>query len=127
MTPEAADAELTPGPLKHLLHHTHPHHQGLAQAGQGSAQLQQAFAAEQPLASRTVWLLPVVGLHHIEGQQGSVPAGLQQGEVICRAQIPLEPHNLEGAHGLAQRFAGVQHPPFGLLPCKPPWGPGPCR
>ena len=98
MTPEAADAELTPGPLEHLLHHTDPHHQGLAQAGQGRAQLQQTFPAEQPLARRTVGLLPVVGLHHIEGQQGSVPAGLQQGEVICRAQIPLEPYYLKAVH-----------------------------
>ena len=94
VAPERGDAELAAGALQHLLHRADPHHQGLAELGQGRTELLQAFGAEGPLARRNISLLPLQRLDHHQGQHRPPLAGLQQRLVIDHPQVPLEPDDL---------------------------------
>ena len=114
VAPQPGDAEAAAGPLQHLLHRPHPHHQGLTQTGQVHPQLRQALSAELPLPRRGIRLLPQFRLHYHQWQYRPLLAGLQQGPMIHQPQIPLEPDDLQRIHGsrLKENFATPYSPRF---------------
>ena len=99
MAPQPGHTELPAGPLQHLLHRTNPHHQGLTKPRQLRTQLHDAFGAEGPVPGGSIGLLPELRFHHQQRQHRPEAAGLQQRLVVGRAQVALEPDDLQRAHG----------------------------
>ena len=96
VAPQPSNTKLAVGPFQYMLHRADAHNKWLTEAGQGCAQLDQAFAAEVPLPAGAIWLPPQIGLHHIKRQHWSPQRRLQQGPVVEAAQIALKPNYLQG-------------------------------
>jgi len=96
VAPESRNTQALPCPLKHRDRIPHTHHKRLPELLESLAQICKRFSAKGPLPGGSIGLTPKLRLNDVEGKHWPLLQSLKQGPVINRAEITLEPDQLEG-------------------------------